>query len=470
LKRKNNLSLKWGTFKCFAIFIIIVLVLLWFFQIVFLDTSYKLIKTREIKSSASKIAQNFNDEYIERIAISKDFCVLILDSKENNIFSIKTSPRCTIHKLTPRGINYYVNKAVENGGEYLEKSALTRTDRDYRLGNIIFSKPESIIYTRIVNVEDNFYVIILDSNISPIDATVNTIREQLLWITCILVIVAGFLAFTLSKRISSPIEKITEKAKRLAKGKYEPEEFDGGYKEINELVETLDYAAMEIDKNEEYKRELIANVSHDLRTPLTMIIGYSEMMRDYPDQIEVENLQTIVDEAKRLSSLVNDTLDFAKYESGAIEISKKRIDITKEIKEIINRFSTFTDYNIVFNYDRDVMINADELQISQVIYNLLTNAVNYTGDDKLVTINQIVKDGKVRIEFIDTGEGIEEDKIANIWQRYYKIDKTHKRAVVGSGLGLSIVKTILIRHSAKFGVKSKIGKGSTFWFEFKIDD
>ena len=114
------------------------------------------------------------------------------------------------------------------------------------------------------------------------------------------------------------------------------------------------------------------------------------------------------------------------------------------------------------------MVNADELQISQVIYNLLTNAINYTGDDKLITINQIVNEGKVKIEIIDTGEGIAEDKLPDIWQRYYKIDKTHKRSIVGSGLGLSIVKTILLRHSAEFGVNSKIGEGSTFWFELDI--
>ena len=455
-------------FKFFAIFIAVALILLWLFQIVFLGTSYKLIKTREIKFSANKIVQNFNEDYIEQIAMSKDFCILIMDSTGNNIFSIKTTPRCTIHRLSAEGINYYVNRAMKNGGEYLEKSALRRDDKEYRFGNIIFSKPESIVYTRIVNVGDSFYVMMLDSNISPIDATVSTLREQLIWITLLLVILAGLLAFAISKKIASPIEKVTKKAKKLAKGEYEPEDFDGGYKEINQLVNTLNYAAVEIDKNEEYRRELIANVSHDLRTPLTMIIGYSEMIRDYPEQAEADNIQTIIDEAKRLSSLVNDTLDFAKYESRAIELNKKDFSLPKEIGDIIERFSTFTDYNIVFNHDEDIMVNADELQISQVIYNLLTNAINYTGDDKLITINQIVNEGKVKIEIIDTGEGIAEDKLPDIWQRYYKIDKTHKSSIVGSGLGLSIVKTILLRHSAEFGVNSKIGEGSTFWFELDI--
>ncbi|MGN8913628.1 ATP-binding protein [Anaerofustis butyriciformans] len=469
MKKKTDLSLKWRMFKYFAIFVAVVLIFLWFFQIVFLDATYKYIKTKEIKEAASKISQNFNEQYIEEIALSKDFCVLILDSYGNEAFSIKTSSKCTIHKLSPQGIGYYVSKAIDNNGEFLEKSMLSREEKEFRFGNIIFSKPESIVYTKIVNVGDTFYVMLLDATISPINATVSTLRAQLFWITIGLILFAGILAFWISKRISSPIEKVTGKARDLAKGNYKSEEFDGGYREINELISTLDYAASEIDKNEEYKRELIANVSHDLRTPLTMIIGYSEMIRDYPDKTKAEDIQTIIDEAKRLSNLVNDTLDMAKYESGAVELNKTTFDLTLEVKNIILRLSTFTDYNITFNYDEHVYINADELQISQVIYNLLTNAINYTGEDKVIKVNQIVNSNTVKIEVTDTGEGIPEEKLPNIWERYYKIDKTHKRSVVGTGLGLLIVKTILLRHGAKFGVRSQVGKGSTFWFELKIE-
>ena len=112
---------------------------------------------------------------------------------------------------------------------------------------------------------------------------------------------------------------------------------------------------------------------------------------------------------------------------------------------------------------------ADRLKISQVIYNLVNNAINYTGDEKIVYVRQIAEGGTVRVEVTDTGEGIPEDKLPYIWDRYYKVDKTHRRAQVGTGLGLSIVKKILEMHNGRYGVMSRLGEGSTFWFELPVE-
>ena len=119
----------------------------------------------------------------------------------------------------------------------------------------------------------------------------------------------------------------------------------------------------------------------------------------------------------------------------------------------------------MFENSEKVYVYADELKISQVIYNLMNNAVNYAGEDKTVIVTQRVKNRKVIIEVTDHGEGIPAEKLEYIWDRYYKVDKEHKRGVIGTGLGLSIVKGILDAHNARYGVRSTIGKGSTFWFE-----
>ena len=118
--------------------------------------------------------------------------------------------------------------------------------------------------------------------------------------------------------------------------------------------------------------------------------------------------------------------------------------------------------------DDEIYVEADEQKMYQVIYNLVNNAINYTGEDKKVTVHQKMTDGILRIEVIDTGNGVKQEDIPYVWDRYYKDKTTHKRALQGTGLGLSIVKNVLELHGAKYGVSSIRGKGATFWFELPI--
>ena len=140
--------------------------------------------------------------------------------------------------------------------------------------------------------------------------------------------------------------------------------------------------------------------------------------------------------------------------------------------EIIDRFSGISEkkgYHINFEPDEERMVVCDVVKIEQVIYNLINNAINYTGKDKTVWVRQKISGDKVRIEVTDSGDGIAKEALPYVWDRYYKVDKTHKRAVMGTGLGLSIVKNILELHHAGYGVVSEPGCGSTFWFELKIE-
>ena len=225
---------------------------------------------------------------------------------------------------------------------------------------------------------------------------------------------------------------------------------------------------MEISRTDDLKRELFANVSHDLRTPLTMITGYAEVMRDIPGENSPENLQVIIDEANRLTRLVNDMLDLSRLQS-ITTFEPVKCSLTALIEEILRRYNKLREtngYTVEFVHDGEVFVMADELRLSQVIYNLVNNAIDFTGEDKKVTVIQSENDGWVRVEVKDSSEGIPEDKLPYIWDRYYKVDKEHKRSRVGTGLGLSIVKEALTIHGARYGVISGKG-GSTFWFEIK---
>ena len=250
--------------------------------------------------------------------------------------------------------------------------------------------------------------------------------------------------------------------------------FEGdSYREIAQLSETLNQAAVELAKAEGLQRELIANVSHDLRTPLTMITAYSEIMRDLPGENSPENVQVIIDEAKRLTSLVNDLLDVSKLQAGVMELNLKEYDLTASIESVLARYSKFLEqngYTVDFEYDRNILVVADEDKMYQVIYNLVNNAINYTGEDKKIIVRQRVAGSIARIEVIDTGEGIAPEELTNVWERYYKVDKNHKRAVMGTGLGLSIVKNVLKLHGLSYGVNSEVGKGTCFWFEISVKE
>jgi signal transduction histidine kinase len=309
--------------------------------------------------------------------------------------------------------------------------------------------------------------------LEPMSALVNTVKTQVILTSVVLIIFAIVLVVVMSRIITAPIIRINESAKGLGRGKYDIEFKGDSYREISELSDTLNYVTVELSKNDKLQKELISNVSHDLRTPLTMIRGYSELMRDIPGEVTPENFQVIIDETTRLAELVNAMLDLSKIQSGVRVPDKQLFCLTEIIKSTLIRYEklvTQESYRLDFTFDDEVFVCADRNMILQVVYNFMNNAINYTGEDKYVRVEQKVVDNKIRISITDTGEGISEDEIPLIWERYYKVDKVHKRATVGTGLGLSIVKEILEIHNATYGVSSTLGKGSTFWFELKTSD
>ena len=515
----RNYSIKWTLFSYFVIFIAIILAILFLFQIVFLDDFYRARKEKEVETTAKVIEKNKllgSDNLFKRVYENDDTCIIFTevyenDSKDsyfpeefpNSAMEIKSNVKNPKFNLVAEvdelkvlksaietaknggtfnlNINGHVfldstkidnffqnnfiirkyNEALENkNGSNLEEVPLRREDDG-----------SSIIYTNYFTAMDGkTYLTMVETSIMPLESTVGTISTQFYIIAILMILVALILAALISRKIVNPIVKINKGAKVLSTGDYDVEFSTSGYSEAVELGESLNYAVRELSKVEALRRELIANVSHDLRTPLTMITGYSEAIRDLPGEDSKENIQVVIDESRRLTDLVNDVLQLSKLQ-GDTGCEREVYNLTSDILGVVDRYNEMLkieNYEIIFEREGDIYVDADRGKILQVIYNLLNNAVTYTGEDKKVTIKQTVNNSRVRIDIIDSGEGITKEEVPFIWDRYYKSNNNHKRAVAGSGLGLSIVKEILELHSAKYGVISKQNEGSDFWFEMPV--
>lgn len=483
---RSRVSIRWSIFGYLLIFCCLLLVFVWLFQTVLLDDFYKMIKVNDVKGSAAVIKSNIDSESLpelsEHLSEVNDLSIEVLDENMNALLRVASREDGMLRRMPPFEKLRLVEKTLEVGGEYIEYIASEEETELPPVRGAGFFAPadlygrrsmtDSILYAfSAKDAAGNARFVLISSVVSPVDATVQTILFQLRLLSIIMIVLSVILAFLIARRVSRPIVSINRSAKILATGDYSVNFQGKGYREITELSETLNYASKELSKVDSLKNELIANISHDLRTPLTLIEGYGEAMRDLPDENTPENIGIIIDETKRLSSLVNDVLDLSQMQAGVQELSLARFNLTRAVGETIERFKKLCahdGYRIDFFADEEVCVTADALRISQVIYNLINNAITYTGEDKQVTVRQIIEKDSVRIEVQDTGDGISEEALPYIWERYYKEKKSHKRAKMGTGLGLSIVKSVLDLHEgAKYGVESTPGAGSVFWFSLK---
>lgn len=451
--KSNKNSLKKHIWFYLIVFTLIIVLFLWLFQVIFINKYYELSKTEQIKQTTIEIIRNYDEDiaYLDRISYENNVCIEIVKNRMT-IYSSNSSNRgCLIS-------NYqYKNDFYESDSN----------EKTYKLVNPLFNT-KTLIYARKYNDDITIFV---NASLEPLDNTISILSNQLIIVTIIVSLLAFIIGYFISKRISKPIEDINKKALKLANGNYNFK-FDNNSKifEIDELANTLNYAKGELEHTDELRRDLLANVSHDLKTPLTMIKGYAEMIRDLNynnEEKRNENLKVIIEETERLNILVEDILTLSKIQANKDTINKEEFDLVSLINNIIKRYSIYKEtegYIFEVNTPEEVIINADKKKIEQVIYNLINNAINYTGEDNKIIIN-IIKDKKIRVEIKDTGKGIKEEALPHIWEKYYHSKKKHKRNVIGTGIGLSIVKTVLESHKFKYGVESKINGGTTFYFE-----
>ena len=443
-----------------VVFIGLMLALILFLQTTFLDGTYKNNKIAYLKDTAAQIDEGIqNDDILsvlEDISFSNEVCVRVITDAVG-FTTYQDASSCALGKLSSKQLNKIATTTFDNGGEALFDSNSSNIKNAY-------------IYSKLSKVNDENVLIMLSTSIVPLQSTIDTMYDQFNIIIIVVVIATILLALCLSSLIVKPIKKIEMEATNLPSGKYDHKLVKTDAREIENLNNTLARANEEIIKADVARKELIGNVSHDLRTPLTMIVGYGEMIRDFPEENNAENINVIINEAKRLSTLVDDLLDLSKVESGKIEFHNKDIKISDLLESVYDQFDPYCKANnieLVLNVeDSDVVVSVDENRLKQVLHNFMSNALNYNdAKDTKIIIGEEKVDGAYRIYVYDNGSGVKEEDKDKIWNRYYKVDKEHKRSHIGSGIGLSLCKDILDKMGYKYGVDSVYKEYSKFYFD-----
>ena len=455
----------WLYFVTFATFLLIIL---WGLQIFFLNNYYQEMKINETNRVANVITSQYENEnildIIRNLSYSNDMYIHIETTDGTIVFS----PISEEGRRPSYGYLGEMAAMKERLFESKSKSISTLIPEGR-------SDLNTLAYAGFVeDAYDDKAILYIFSPLYPVGSTVAILQEQLKYITIISLAMAFAISIYLSRIISLPIRRITDQAKELAHGEYGVT-FDGGkYSEIMNLADTLTHASMELAKSDKLQKDLIANVSHDIRTPLTMVKSYAELIRDISGEDgdkRQEHLKVIIDEADRLNRLVSDMLTLSKIQAGVEELNLSEINVSEMVESVVGPYIEILrdeGYNIVAHCDEKLWVRVDLAKMKQVIGNLLSNAIKYCGKDKTVYINAYEDNSLLHFEVIDNGMGIREEDISQIWERYQKGSTNHVRKTSGTGLGLSIVKEILNLHNAKFGVESKLMEGSKFWFELPL--
>jgi signal transduction histidine kinase len=428
----------------FALFAAVLMAVLWLMQIVFLQSFYERMKTSDVKKIAATIVREYGSadfaDTLDELTFRNAVLVVIRDARgEITYFSDEHNGQ---NRPRPQ---FYGGEPLPGGGDRRFGKSLSYEAAIPGGGTVLISTP-----------------------LEPLNATTGILRTQLLYVTAASLLISLVIAFFISRKFSRPISGISQQAARLAGGDFDVT-FDKGFcAELDELSATLDDTAAQLARVETLRRELLANISHDLRTPLTMIKAYSEMIRDISGENREkreEHLSVITRETDRLAALVDDILDLSAIQAGGETLTRENLNLSETVKSTLAQFAPLFEREgvaVTAAVEPDQYALADGKRLTQVLYNLIGNALSHVGADKALSVRLADLGAWVRFEVTDNGEGIAPEDLPLIWDRYYT-----SKSGAASGLGLSIAKSILEAHGARYGADSAPHLGSTFWFEIK---
>lgn len=477
-------------------FTAVIFTALWLLQTVFLQRFYNGMLIRSTVSTAEKIVAHSSEsdigDYIDELSRKNSILVFVTDKDGNVLYSSDEYKK--MHRFREDGEKPDMKPSekpddmpelpppderagqkmheFDDRGSYRELPAnfnrLISKLEGSEDGTAELRSDDMYICGRYIDYygADEQAVLCLGTTLNAVGSTVHILRIQLLWVTLLSVVIAFVLAWFMARSFSRPISQLTEKAHKLAENSGDVSYREGFCSELDELSETLDDTSEKLRRSREFQNELLANVSHDLRTPLTMIKGYAEMIRDISREDEkqcAEDVAVIVDEADRLTALVNEILEYSELQMTDAEPVMSDVDLAETVRTVADNFSNLYSkdgFTFECNIAERVHIHGNASRLGRAVYNLMDNAVRHAGENKWIGVTLRIVGDKAVIEVSDRGEGIAPEELDRIWDRYYT--SRQRKGKGASGLGLAIVKQTVTLHKGVCVAESEAGKGSTF--------
>ena len=464
----------------------------WFINNTFLERYYMkdkqkaLLETYQVLNRASNEDKIGTDEFdieFQKICGRYNVSFILLDAESK---TLKTSTP-DYSTLSRRLLNNLFEQNYEDNDRLLQKG------EKYEI-QIATDDRINTDFLEMWGVLDNGNLFLLRCPLESIRESVNLANRFLAYVGFGAAIVSAVIVLIISGKITKPIKELTEISERMIHLDFEAK-YTGKSKteiallgqNINELSCTLEQTISELksannelqrdiekkNKIDEMRKEFLSNVSHELKTPIALIQGYAEGLKEgISDDEESRDFycEVIMDEASKMNNMVKKLLTLNQLEFGNDNVTMERFDIVSLIKNYLQSAEILCrqkDVKVIMKEYQPIYVWADEFMVEEVFGNYFSNAMNHVADDKVIDVKLLVKEKTVRISVFNTGEPIPEESISHIWEKFYKVDKARTREYGGSGVGLSIVKAIMDALNREYGVEN-YNNGVEFWFELDI--
>ena len=470
------------------------ILLCWFINNTFLEDYYLRNKERAMLSAYAVINKASNEEAFDSEAFDIEFqmiCgknninIIILDAETK---TLKTSMN-NYQILSRQLLDYLFNQNMD------PESRVLFEEDNYEM-NIIRDDRTQQEYVDMWGVLDNGNLFLFRSPLESIRQSVAVANRFLAYVGLGSVLISALVIWLVSRKVTEPIMELTQISERMSRLDFDAK-YTGNSKtevallgrNINELSETLENTISELksannelqrdiekkNKIDEMRKEFLSNVSHELKTPIALIQGYAEGLREgINDDAESREFycEVIMDEASKMNNMVKKLLTLNQLEFGNDTVTMERFDVTALIKNYLQSVDILCkqkEIKVQMENTPAIHVWADEFMVEEVFGNYFTNAMNHVAGDKVIDVKLVIEDEKVRISVFNSGQPIPEESLPHIWEKFYKVDKARTRAYGGSGVGLSIVKAIMESMNQKFGAIN-YDNGVEFWFELELSD